>query len=248
MTTTTQTSTQTAVSTVAVPLHEIRRALEWVIPSASTDSSNPSFSVVNFIFGEPAQHTPHYDRDWIKVPAKSYALSVAATDRYRLSYATISGAQVTDTTDLTSIDAGGSFSVPVKELKAAMKAWPKPTSIGSTDVMVAFKVESSQVTVSVTDHGQLTTQAVLPTINDRPFPRYKDLIPDVPRGRSEAVFFTLNSSFVQQMGAAAAKVNDRSAGISFAPSHPNKAIPVRTHWDADSLSHFSAIIMPIREN
>lgn len=244
---TTTTTTQAAVTTVAVPLFELRRALEWVIPSASSPADRSPYSVVHFLFGAPEQHTPHYDKRWDLVPATSYALSVAATDRYRLSYATISGAQVKDTNDLTSIDAGGTFVVPLKELKAAMKAWPKPKG-SHEDVLIAFRNEGTQVTVTVTENGQLAQQTFLPT-EDMSFPKYKGLIPPVPENRTEAPYFTLNAHFLQQMAAAATKVNGRGGvGLSFSPMDPQKAIPVRTHWDADATTHFSAIIMPIREN
>jgi hypothetical protein len=243
------TTTTQQTATVALPLVDLLDALAWVTPaSASTNDRNNAFAGVHFTYGPGTEHAPHWNSQWVKVPTERYAVTLAATDRYRLAYSTI---EVPTVEGAPEPSASGMFVLDTKELLNAAKVWGKPRKgMPSPLARLVHDVEANTVALSLVD--PITDQASstnvlqvseLPTTN---WPKYQRLLPDVDATQPMALV-NVNAAFLADFAKSAVKVNrNGSEVVSLAPYHAEKAIPVRPYWNADATVHHSAILMTIR--
>jgi hypothetical protein len=242
------TTQQTA--TVALPLVDLLDALTWVTPaSASTKDRNNAFAGVHFTYGPGAEHAPHWNAQWVKEPTERYAVTLAATDRYRLAYSTI---EVPTVEGAPAPSVSGTFVLDTKELLTAAKVWGRPRrGMPSPLVRIVHDVEANTVALSLVDPitDQASSTNVLPVSESTSnWPTYRALLPDVDASKPMALV-NINAAFLADFAKSATKVNrNGSEVLSLAPYHAEKAIPVRPYWDADATVHHSAILMPIRLN
>lgn len=242
------TTTFTEVRTVSatVPLVHLQDALTWVAPCAATSQGSEYLRSIEVRIAEAGSHAPHYGKDWGHVTAEGRAVSFAATDRYRLGWATL---QALSEGEHESGDTGeATFLIDAKALAAAVKSLPKSKrGMPVNTVRFTFDAPLHTVTLDVFDRGVTVGSVMLPTVDTQDatsFPKYELLVPDVTLPDYTAEVFHVNAAFVADFAKAAVKVHG-SGTMRIAP-RSSKACAVATAWVDDYAPRFSAILMPVR--
>ena len=243
------TATFTEVRTVSatVPLVHLQDALTWVAPCAAT-GRRPALEPeclrsIEVRIAEAGSHAPHFGKDWGHVTAEGRAVSFAATDRYRLGWATL---QALSEGEHESGDTGeATFLIDAKALAAAVKSLPKSKrGMPVNTVRFTFDQDTQLVTLDVFEYGtDLVSSVKFQTVPES-FPKYQALIPDVTLPDYTAEAFHVNAAFVADFAKAAVKMHAEGT-MRIAP-RSSKACAVATAWVDDYVPRFSAILMPVR--
>ena len=267
METTTQTRTHADVVlnedqsvSITVPSTNLTQAITWVAPAASKDSDRGGFSGINITYGPAEEHVPHYDptKQWQRKPVSGYALTLAATDRYRLHWSTLVVPTVEDRPSQGQWDTpSGSLTLPAKELAAISKTWPKPTrATGGMPyrVRITFTPGQPQSAIRLEVLEPVAEQVISSQSLREPetnsFPKYTTLVP-VPDNSHSSADVAFNPEFLADMAAAANKL--KVSGMAFhLPAAQDKgreqvrrACLVTLNDPEASVSH-SAILMPVK--
>lgn len=236
------TATFTEVRTVSatVPLVHLQDALTWVAPCAATGRVPENLRSIEVRIAEAGSHAPHYGKDWGHVTAEGRAVSLAATDRYRLGWCTI-----LTTGDDDSATGDATFLLDAKALAAAVKSLPKSKrGMPENTVRFTFDQDTQLVTLDALEYGTDLVSSVKFQTVPGSFPKYQALIPDVTLPDYTAEVFHVNAAFVADFAKAAVKVHPEGT-LRIAP-RAEKACAVATAWVDDYAPRFSAILMPVR--
>lgn len=244
----TPSDTRTGLTTVSVPLSQFQDALAWVAPCAATGSGFGNVAWMHAVevrIANGGSHAPHYGKQWEHVSTAGRAVSFAATDRYRLGWATL---QASSEGEHESGDTGeATFLIDAKALVTAARSLPKAKRGSVFTVRVTFDAQLHTATLDVFDRGVTVGSVMLPTVDTHDatsFPKYESLVPDVTLPDYTAEAFHVNAAFVADFAKAAVKVH-KSGTMRIAP-RSSKACAVATAWVDDHAPRFSAILMPIR--
>lgn len=184
-------------TSITVPAPDLARAIAWVAPAAAKDSArNTSYYIgINLTFGHADYHAPHFEpaKGWKSKLIGDYAISVAATDRYRLHWATVNVPAIEDTTvGVEYAIPSGSITLPAKELATVAKTWPKPSraTIMPNRIRITFIEDDSLAPVRF-DVLEPAADIVVASQTIRPdsqqtFPKYARLVPAVDNTTSAA--------------------------------------------------------------
>lgn len=245
---------------ITVPSTSLTQAITWVAPAAAKDSDRSNLTGINITYGPAEEHVPHYDpaQQWQRKPASGYALTLAATDRYRLHWSTLVVPTVEELSRGQWDTPSGSLTLPAKELAAVAKTWPKPTrATGGMPHRVRITFTPGQVAGDVrlevldpnAEHATASQTIQLDT--DRTaFPKYKTLVP-VPDNSHSPADVVLNPDFLAGMASAAKalKVSGMAFHLPAATDKDREQVKracLITLNDPESVVSHSAILMPIK--
>ena len=234
----TTTDTRTAVRTATVNTSAFRSALEWVAPAFEKDRTLPALSSIYLRIGPSDAHPGTYRADWSRRMPKGAAITLAATDRYRLHWATV---DIDVSEDVPRFD----FMVPGAELLTAAKSWPKRTRGFAADLeQLAIDVPADALAATFTARFLDVTASSSLRLTDGTFPRFDSLMPWDFEGDADPVGH-YSPTYLAQMATAAAKVGTPKAAIHMRLRGVKPAAFAATTAD-DNVAHYSAILMPIR--
>jgi len=229
---------------VVMPLADLQKMLGWVFVSASTDKGSWSTMMRSVEFRLGGKHAPTWGKQWehMQIDAE-HKLSVACTDRYRMSWATSS---------LLELPVGDpvKFTVDVPELKIVMKSWPKGTKTRPcTDaVRITYLsdldcVEFALLKENADDPYQTQSVETLTTLN---FPKYDNLVP-MPGEEGSNGTFNVNGKFMAEIMKAAHALDEKGS-VRVATTGPMRAMAVAPQQDDDAPVRYAAMLMPVRVN
>lgn len=249
MTTTTTTPTAPAYTqwldqaiTTTVDGFLLRDALQWVLPACGkvTGGSPPQFRFVQFTIGPAHGHPDHGDGAANAGP-DGLCLTLAATDRFRLHYATLPVLS----TSAPGVAPGADWDcrflrVDGKDVGDAAKGWPKPRS-GA--MLVDIDTATSQSAMRLTGRaGLVSSEVVVPLHGDSsnglpPGTRWHSLLKSHPESGSPVA---VDPQYLAQLAKGAGKAQHLVITL-----HGER--PARFHVPAGEAGlHRSALIMPIR--
>lgn len=229
---------ESAVGRVEVAGGLLSRAVGWV-QSAAAGAGDRAVHLtgVRLIVGPSVRHPRVYSPGWGRVPVSAgYAVTVAATDRYRLAVATI---------ELPEVDGGlapdVAVTVPRAELVAAVKSWGRQPAFAT--VTVGVEQDRAASLVRVETAVPVMTSVTMRSVEGS-FPDVGRLLPEFDGVEHGPVQLGFNAAFLQDFAAAARKV-DRDATLLLAGSCPDKAFGVQVHAPGSPLYCYG-LLMPVR--
>lgn len=216
----------------------LHKALMWTVPSAA-DRTSPSLSVVSFTVSTVDNAPQHYGRDWSTAVTESdsgYVLTVAATDRYRLTYATVPILDIGTLNPDPYAICEGSVLVDVADIKQHVTAFGKAgmsatTTLTQTGGMVTFATKQTGGDSAVT---------LLERVGS--FPNVRQLMGTIKPAELAAGPVAYDPQFLGDMATAARKI-DRGSQLQLAPNG-ERATVVRLN--RDSVMRFAGLVMPVR--
>lgn len=229
-------------ATVTVLLSTITDALNWTIPAAAKDHALEAITGIQFTVGVPASHPGHYDLGWNRVLPTATALTLAATDRHRLHWATVPVAEAAGTPDPT---VGFQFIVGAADLASAMKSWPKVPARGVPLMATAtfsFDRACSRVDIRA-NYLHVTATASYRTVEGT-FPNVGPLVPWA-WSDCAAEGIGLSATYLGSLTAAALKSGSKSSPLRFRLNGPAKPLAVSASTTEDLVQR-SALLMPVR--
>lgn len=230
------------MSRVVMPLADLQKMLGWAMVSAEKPSKSHVdwMSSVEFRLG--GTHAPTWGSKWEQVQVDAeHCMSVACTDRYRMSWAT---------SPLLELPVGDpvKFCIEVDELKIIMKSWPKGTKTRPcTDaVRITYLsdldcVEFALLKENADNPYQQQSVNVLPYAM---FPNYHNLVPQPGEEGSNGTFAVSGKFMAEVMKAAHAL--DEKKPVRVATTGPMRAMAVAPQQDDDAPVRYAAMLMPVR--
>ena len=196
------------MSRVVMPLADLQKMLGWAMVSSSTDKGYIDWMrSVEFRLG--GQQAPTWGKQWEQMQMDAdHTMSVACTDRYRMSWATSS---------LLELPVGDpvKFCVETAELKIIMKSWPKGTktrpctdAVRITYVDDLDCVEFALLKDNADDPYQQQSVDVLPNAQ---FPNYHNLVP-MPNEEGSNGTFNVSGKFMGEIMKAAQRPRREGVG------------------------------------
>lgn len=207
-----------------MPVEELATIIRLALSAAPTDDSAPdSIRSVRFTFGPGDKHMPHYQhRTFKEVAVTDVALSAAATDRYRMVWATAPAEPTPSTDAAEALD----FAVPAMMLRRWVTWAPKRKSSRAVPPKAVVEVTDHVVIITVGEDGweQATTLPRTDAGRDRP---------SVPNLRNVVTYDTveqpdhwaINAVYGAQMLTALSKVCKWREPVAVSSGGANK--PVR---------------------
>ena len=229
---------------VVVPLADLQKMLGWAMVSAEAKSRSHVdwMSGVEFRLG--GQHAPTWDSKWEQMQINAeHKLSVACTDRYRMSWATSA---------LLEFPVGDpvNFCVDVAELKIIMKSWPKGTktrpctdAVRITYVNDLDAVEFALLKDNADDPYQQQSVNAIPNAR---FPKYHTLVP-MPGEEGSNGTFHVSGKFMGEIMKAAHALDEKRS-VRVATTGPHRAMAIAPQQDDDAAVRYAALLMPVRAN
>ncbi len=218
---------------LAVPQVFVGSALAWVESAALRERVPGRFSGIHLRWGDgTGVHPPFYGPCWEQCEVSGPALTMAATDRYRLMVATVR---------LGSEYAGmpsGCVDLHRPDLLAVVKGWPKPVH---ADARVTFRAGDGQVQVSTA-----TTTHMLTAMVGHEFPQIGRLLPDVTVGDERARYVQFNAGFLRDIADAARKIDPGDPLVDLAPGDQDRAVVFRTRPTGDDQVVYRGLLMPVK--
>ena len=217
----------------AVPQVFVVSALAWVESAAVRMRVPGRFSGIHVRWGDgPGEHPPFYGPGWQRCEVSGPALTVAATDRYRLMVATVRlGSEYAGM-------ASGCVELHRPDLLAVVKGWSKPVP---ADAPVRFRAAEGQVQVSTA-----TTTHMLTAMAGHEFPQIGRLLPDVAGGSERTEHVQFNAAFLRDIADAARKIDPGDPLVDLAPGDQDRAVVFRTRPTGDDQVVYRGLLMPVK--
>lgn len=230
--------------TLTVPLADLTNAITWTSPAASTDERLDS---ICFTYGPAAKHAAHYTPSGARKPFTGYALSLAATDRYRLHWSTTTVPDGPTETDALA----GSFCVKAKALVAAAKSWPKPPrgeAPGIRFVRITFTPDlADEVRLEAMVGDQVIALNVLPS-EASTFPKYESLVPKMSNDTGPSIAAFAPAFLMDLAKASKALFKDSCLVFHFQEDATAKKAALVFPNNFSEQAACSAILMPVKVN
>ncbi len=198
-------------------------------------------SAVEFRLG--GEHADTFDKYWNRVPRRNpNALSVAATDRFRLAWASTPGVELLDGSPVKAVLA-------LADVKALVKALPVGTKSRPCADVVRITVDGEtvgfEVMASNDDTPYMTSVLTQPTHAGR-FPDYPTgIVGKVSPQEDHNSTFAVDPGLLCGMLSAAKKIAPHAM---FATGGEMRAMLVCPVIDDHTRTRFAGLIMPMRIN
>ena len=228
-----------------LPMSTLSQMIGVVSHAAMTDEMLPALRCLKFTIGAGPEHVAHLDnRTFAKVPVTVPSLTLAATDRYRMMWATAPCKMPDEVVAGKPVE----FTVTATALRALAASFPK---VGRGRKAVNPNVTIEQVegargltvvrfTVTTPESEQVTTLAMGPA----DFPDFNKV---VKYGHEEPTpdLFAVNPTYAAQMFAAFNKVRFPRGPVAVSAVGANK--PVRFAMDPTDAMMASGLLMVIKQ-
>jgi hypothetical protein len=236
--------------TVQIPLDAWKAATSWITGSKPGGKDHP----MDQLHMKFTRHPWHYTEGWEREAVTGASLTLQTTDKYRMSWATIS--DLGDPEDdnrlryLHGEGQPGAVSVDATVALRAMKGWPtiEKEEIPVHAVQVHWDCEDRVVTLALTNTETSTdlAQSFLPLFDGlHDFPRFTPYAADDYLPVPEGEFAIWPGMLKALMAAAVAACSDRVVRIRTHPQRPIliSATPITT---VSTLVHTTAAVIPTR--
>lgn len=232
------------MSRVVMPLADLQKMLGWAMVSAEAKSRSHVdwMSSVEFRLG--GTHAPTWGSAWEQVQVDAeHRMSVACTDRYRMSWATSS---------LLELPVGDPvrFCIDVDELKIIMKSWPKGTKTRPcTDaVRITYLSDLDAVEFALLKENADNPyqQQSVNVLQFSQFPNYHNLVP-MPNKEWSNGTFNVNGKFMGEIMKAAHALDEKQS-VRVATTGPMRAMAIAPKQDDEATVRYAAMLMPVRVN
>jgi hypothetical protein len=223
--------------TMTVP--DLTALVAMVSHAAATDDIAPAaMRSLKFTIAPGAEHIPHFaHRTFAKAPVRMpTAISAAATDRYRLAWATAK-CEPTSEGEVTPVE----FLLRADALRKMLAAFPKAgrkPSDGPQKVVIEVTDSAVQFTVGGVEYEQATTLARV----RHDFPNLGRVIQYDEKVEST---FAVNPAFAAEMFTAFTKVRKWREPVAVSTYGDHK--PVRFSMDNEGDLMASGLLMPVKE-
>lgn len=226
-------------------------AFEWAAHAAGKDDRLPTLTKVHFRFGPADVHPDHYAEDFTAERQPTHALTVAATDQYRMAWASVPLWTERDTEPPAV--APFTMLVSAAELLAVARTWrnraprnvlilPDPT-LGQVEFVLLDGYRS--------DQEGFIRGATLPMVantddDNRRFPKYHHLVnADGVDPDAKAYAHRVTSTYLRQMLTASAKLPGGGwSWVDFVNDREHK--PLRFRATSETVAA-SGLLMPVRK-
>jgi hypothetical protein len=228
---------------VTIPQHTLAQMVAMVGHAASTeDWGHGALRTIRFTIGDAYDHVPHYEhRTFTKRSMAGTAISMAATDRYRLAWATAG------CTAPAPMESQVEFLLSATALRKMVAAMPKPVRRKPSDKhvpLVTLTVGDTFVRFAVGD-GDYVQETTLAKAGDASgFPKL-DRVVKFGRESDNPDHFALNPAYAAEMFMAFNKVRRWKEPIAVSSSGDN--LPVRFSMPNEGEVMASGMLMPVKE-
>jgi hypothetical protein len=228
----------TVTTKITIPMANLTKMIGFAGHAASDDRFGPTvLTAVQFFAGPGDQHVPHFthrtfDEDKRTVPM----LTAAATDRYRLAWASA---------ECTVEGVPESFMVSAAALRSMVRGFPAMGSgrnKRSYDVVIEV-LEKSAVRFTVADEAADYEQSTTLARVGGTFPNLSRVL-RFGHDQMKPEHFAVSPSFAEQMFAAYSRVHRRREPVAVSITGDN--LPVRFSMPTDGEVRASGMLMPVK--
>jgi DNA polymerase III sliding clamp (beta) subunit (PCNA family) len=218
---------------------DLTHLVTMVSHAASTDDTLPAFRCLKFTIGPGADHLPHFThRTFAPAPVRMpMAISAAATDRFRLAWATAP----CEATSETALVAPVEFMLRGDMLRKMLAAFPKQARRRPSDPPFKVVIEVLDSAVQFTVGGVEFEQATTLARTKFDFPKLDKVVVFDTEVSST---FAVDPRFAAEMFTAFTKVRRYREAIAVSTYGEHK--PVRFSMDNDGDLMASGMLMPVK--